>query len=76
LVFLYIAIKDKKYQSIHNLIDFFNSPSQLLHIKQITAKWNQPMQNWALTISQLDILFPKSDFFTMTQLKKYFQAIN
>jgi putative transposase len=27
-------------------------------IKQITAKWNQPLQNWALTISQLDIFFP------------------
>jgi transposase-like protein len=27
-------------------------------IKQITAKWNQPLPNWALTISQLDIYFP------------------
>lgn len=27
-------------------------------IKQITAKWNVPIQNWALTISQLDIFFP------------------
>ena len=27
-------------------------------IKQITAKWNMPIQNWALTISQLDIFFP------------------
>eukprot|EP01119_Soliformovum_irregulare_P020674 TRINITY_DN6740_c1_g1_i1.p1 TRINITY_DN6740_c1_g1~~TRINITY_DN6740_c1_g1_i1.p1 ORF type:complete len:416 (-),score=-114.41 TRINITY_DN6740_c1_g1_i1:23-1270(-) len=27
-------------------------------IKQITAKWNQPIPNWALTISQLDIFFP------------------
>jgi transposase-like protein len=27
-------------------------------IKQITAKWNQPLANWALTISQLDIFFP------------------
>ena len=27
-------------------------------IKQITSKWNQPLQNWALTISQLDIFFP------------------
>ena len=28
-------------------------------IKQITAKWNMPVQNWALIISQLDIFFPK-----------------
>jgi len=28
-------------------------------IKQITAKWNMPIQNWALTISQLDIFFPE-----------------
>ena len=27
-------------------------------IKQVTKKWNQPVQNWALTISQLDIFFP------------------
>lgn len=27
-------------------------------IKQITAKWNMPISNWALTISQLDIYFP------------------
>lgn len=27
-------------------------------INNITAKWNQPLQNWALTISQLDIYFP------------------
>jgi putative transposase len=27
-------------------------------IKHITAKWNQPLANWALTISQLDIFFP------------------
>jgi transposase-like protein len=27
-------------------------------IKQITAKWNQPIANWALAISQLDIYFP------------------
>lgn len=27
-------------------------------IKQITAKWNMPIPNWALTISQLDIYFP------------------
>lgn len=27
-------------------------------IKQIIAKWNMPIQNWALTISQLDIFFP------------------
>ena len=27
-------------------------------IKQITAKWNRPLQNWALTVSQLDIFFP------------------
>ncbi len=27
-------------------------------IKHITAKWNQPLPNWALTISQLDIFFP------------------
>ncbi len=27
-------------------------------IKQITSKWNQPLPNWALTISQLDIFFP------------------
>ena len=27
-------------------------------IKQITEKWNQPLQNWALAISQLDIYFP------------------
>jgi transposase-like protein len=27
-------------------------------IKAITAKWNVPVQNWALTVSQLDIYFP------------------
>lgn len=27
-------------------------------IKKIVAKWNQPLPNWALTISQLDIFFP------------------
>jgi transposase-like protein len=27
-------------------------------IKQITKKWNQPIHNWALIISQLDIFFP------------------
>lgn len=27
-------------------------------IKQITAKWNMPIPNWSLTISQLDIFFP------------------
>lgn len=27
-------------------------------IKQITVKWNMPISNWALTISQLDIYFP------------------
>ena len=27
-------------------------------IKQVTAKWNMPIQNWALAISQLDIYFP------------------
>lgn len=27
-------------------------------IKQITQKWNMPIPNWALTISQLDIFFP------------------
>ena len=27
-------------------------------INNIAAKWNQPLHNWALTISQLDIYFP------------------
>jgi len=27
-------------------------------IKQITAKWNMPVPNWSLAISQLDIYFP------------------
>ncbi len=27
-------------------------------IKQITAKWNMPIPNWAVTVSQLDIFFP------------------
>src|SRR3989338_6634551 len=27
-------------------------------INNISSKWNQPLQNWALTISQLDIYFP------------------
>ena len=27
-------------------------------IKNISEKWNQPLANWALTISQLDIYFP------------------
>lgn len=27
-------------------------------IKQISEKWNQPIHNWALAISQLDIYFP------------------
>lgn len=28
-------------------------------INMISKKWNQPIQNWALTISQLDIYFPQ-----------------
>jgi transposase-like protein len=28
-------------------------------IMKITQKWNQPISNWALTISELDIHFPK-----------------
>lgn len=28
-------------------------------IKQIIDKWNMPLPNWALTISQLDIFFPE-----------------
>jgi putative transposase len=27
-------------------------------MKQITARWNQPIHNWAMAISQLDIYFP------------------
>jgi putative transposase len=27
-------------------------------INNITVKWNQPLPNWALTISQLDVYFP------------------
>jgi transposase-like protein len=27
-------------------------------INNIAVKWNQPLPNWALTISQLDIYFP------------------
>jgi len=27
-------------------------------INQITSKWNMPLPNWALTVSQLDIFFP------------------
>lgn len=27
-------------------------------IKKITAQWDQPLPNWVLTISQLDIFFP------------------
>lgn len=27
-------------------------------ISKITAKWNMPLQNWPLTVSQLDIYFP------------------
>jgi transposase-like protein len=27
-------------------------------IREITTKWNQPISNWALIISQLDIYFP------------------
>jgi transposase-like protein len=27
-------------------------------IRQITAKWSMPIQNWSLTLSQLDIYFP------------------
>lgn len=26
--------------------------------QRIKEKWNKPLQNWALTISQLDIYFP------------------
>jgi putative transposase len=27
-------------------------------IKEITSRWNQPVQNWGLVVSQLDIYFP------------------
>lgn len=32
-------------------------------IRKITAKWNMPIQNWAMTISQLDIYFPDRLYF-------------
>jgi hypothetical protein len=33
--------------------------ANLLKENKIKEKWNMPIKNWALTISQLDIYFPE-----------------
>ncbi|MBA8667886.1 transposase [Holosporaceae bacterium 'Namur'] len=50
----------RKYTKIKGAFTSENALFKLASraIKNITAKWNQPIQNWALITSQLDIYFP------------------
>lgn len=50
----------RKYTKTKGSFTSENALSKLMFcaIKQITAKWNMPIPNWSLTISQLDIFFP------------------
>jgi hypothetical protein len=34
-------------------------PKNYFRRRSIEKKWNQPLSNWAITISQLDIFFPQ-----------------
>lgn len=50
----------RKYTKTKGAFTSENALFKLVYcaIKQITAKWNMPIANWSLTISQLDIYFP------------------
>jgi transposase-like protein len=50
----------RKYTKTKGAFTSENALFKLLYcaIKQITEKWNMPIANWALTVSQLDIYFP------------------
>ena len=50
----------RKYTKTKGAFTSENALFKLLFcaIDKISSKWNQPIQNWAMTISQLDIFFP------------------
>jgi transposase-like protein len=50
----------RKYTKTKGAFTSENALLKLIYcaIKQISAKWNKPIPNWALTISQIDIYFP------------------
>lgn len=50
----------RKYTKTKGAFTSENALLKLIYcaIKQISEKWNQPIQNWALAISQIDIYFP------------------
>lgn len=50
----------RKYTKTKGAFTSENALFKLLYcaIRQITEKWNMPIANWALTVSQLDIYFP------------------
>ena len=50
----------RKYTKTKGAFTSENALFKLIYcaINNITLKWNQPLHNWALTISQLDIYFP------------------
>lgn len=50
----------RKYTKTKGAFTNENALFKLLYcaIKKITQKWNMPVPNWALTVSQLDIYFP------------------
>jgi len=50
----------RKYTKSKGAFTSENALFKLLYcsIKQIKKKWNMPLTNWAITISQLDIYFP------------------
>ena len=50
----------RKYTKTKGAFTSENALFKLIYcaINNITSKWNQPLHNWALTISQLDIYFP------------------
>jgi len=47
---------------------FANQCFQLLYCacQKIAEKWNQPLQNWALTISQLEVYFEERQQLKLT----------
>ena len=50
----------RKYTKTKGAFTSENALFKLIYcaINNISSKWNQPLHNWALTISQLDIYFP------------------
>jgi putative transposase len=55
----------RKYTKTKGAFTSENALFKLVYsaIMNIEKKWNQPLHNWALTISQLDIFFPNRLFF-------------